>query len=96
MDNAKNPPVMALPFEMGYVRKILPVFRVGMWARDANGVICYIAQDLPAENAWSAVGRMMLHLRATDPRISIRPDGISVIRIPGERTTQPNDGEIIQ
>nr|DAQ26839.1 MAG TPA: hypothetical protein [Caudoviricetes sp.] len=38
----------------------------------------------------------MLHLRATDPRISIRPDGISVIRIPGERTTQPNDGEIIQ
>lgn len=87
---------MALPFKMGYVKKFLSVFRVGMWARDANGVICYIAQDIPAENAWSAVGRMMLHLRVTDPRISIRPDGISVIRIPGERTTQSNDEKIIQ
>lgn len=87
---------MALSSEMGYVKKTLPVFRVGMWARDANGVIRYIAQDISAENAWSAVGRMMLHLRATDPRISIRPDGISVIRIPSERTTQLNKEEIIQ
>lgn len=96
MDNAKNPPVISSPFEMGSVKKSLPVFRVGMWARDAGGLICYIAQDIPAENAWSAVGRMMLHLRATDPRISIRPDGISVIRIPGERMSRPNDGVVIQ
>lgn len=52
---------MALPFEMGYVKKTLPVFRVGMWARDANGVICYIAQDIPAENAWSACSHSCAH-----------------------------------
>lgn len=77
-------------------RKPLKVFRVGIWARDTDGMICYIAEDVPSENCWSAVGYQLLHLRATNPGISLRPDGISVMRVPGERMLRPDDEITIQ
>lgn len=61
------------------------MFRVGIWAREEDGSICYIAEDVAAANSWSAVGYQLLHLRAVNPKITLRPDGISVVRLPGER-----------
>lgn len=73
------------------IRKSLPVFRVGIWIREEDGTLGYVAEDVPSANAGSAVGYMLLHLRATDPRICIRPDGISVMRIPGELEVPPTN-----
>ena len=85
MRNAKIPSATCALSEMIPPRRPLPVFRVGIWARKEDGTICYIAEDVPGENCWSAVGRQLLHLRAANPKITLRPDGISVVRVPGER-----------
>ena len=96
MDNTKKSPVTCMSSEMFPARKPLPVFRVGIWARDTDGSLCYIAEDVASANSWSAVGYQMLHLRATNPGITLRPDGISVVRVPGERMVQPDDEAVIQ
>lgn len=77
-------------------QKPLPVFRVGIWVREEDGSIRYIAEDVAAANSWSAVGYQLLHLRATNPKITLRPDGISVVRVPGGQVIPAADKKTIQ